>query len=110
MARPLRADEVHDVGPVADLTFGEGRAYVADGTQIAVFLLDNGELRATSAVCPHKAGPIADGQVDLGVVVCPLHQYAFSLASGRCASEGVGRLAVYNAWQENGRILVSLCD
>ncbi|MGL6235539.1 MAG: Rieske (2Fe-2S) protein [Segniliparus sp.] len=105
---PPQAGEAHDVGPVSDLTPGEGRAYAVDGAQIAVFLLDNGELRATSAVCPHKAGPIADGQVDLGVVVCPLHQYAFSLASGLCTSEGVGRLAVYSAWEQNGRILVSL--
>ncbi|EFV13960.1 Rieske (2Fe-2S) protein [Segniliparus rugosus] len=108
MAKPLRVEEVYDIGAVADLTPGEGRAYVVDGAQIAVFLLDNGELRATSATCPHKAGPIADGQVDLGVVVCPLHQYAFSLASGLCTSEGVGRLAVHSAWAENGRILVSL--
>jgi nitrite reductase (NADH) small subunit len=108
MTRPLRIEEVHDVGSLEDLTPGEGRTYIVDGAQIAVFLLDNGELRATAATCPHKGGPIADGQVDLGVVVCPLHQYSFSLASGLCTSEGVGRLAVYSAWAEGSRILVSL--
>jgi nitrite reductase (NADH) small subunit len=81
---------------------------VVDGTQITVFLLDNGELRATAATCPHKGGPIADGQVDLGVVICPLHQYAFSLSSGLCTSEGVGRLPLHSAWTQDGRIFVAL--
>ena len=32
-----------------------------------------------SAVCPHKGGPIADGQIDSAVVLCPLHLNAFDL-------------------------------
>ena len=70
------------VGRVEDLTAGEGRTYVVDGRQVAVFLLADGTIRATDAVCPHRGGPLADGQIDGRVVVCPLHQYAFSLTDG----------------------------
>lgn len=34
--------------------------------------------------CPHAAGMLANGWIDVkGNVVCPLHQYKFSLATGR---------------------------
>ena len=71
-----------DVGAITDLTAGEGRTYAVDGRQIAVYLLSDGTLRATDAMCPHKAGPLADGQIDDAVVVCPLHQYSFSFDTG----------------------------
>lgn len=61
---------------------GEGRAFDVGGEQVAVFRLRNGEFRAISAVCPHKGGPIADGQIDSAVVICPLHLNSFSLDTG----------------------------
>ena len=30
------------VGPLSDLTVGEGRAYVVDGSQVAVFRMSDG--------------------------------------------------------------------
>jgi nitrite reductase (NADH) small subunit len=72
------------LGPVDDVPRGEGRAYALDGEQVAVFRLRDGSLRAVSAVCPHQGGPVADGQIDDRVVVCPLHLNAFNLATGEC--------------------------
>jgi nitrite reductase (NADH) small subunit len=70
---------------------------VVDGRQIAVFLLADGSVRAMDAVCPHRGGPLADGQVDATVVVCPLHAYAFRLADGACTSDGIGKVHTYPA-------------
>lgn len=97
------------VAPVGDLTVGEGRAYVVGGRQVAVFLLSDGTVRAVDAVCPHRGGPLADGQADLAVLVCPLHQHAFSLATGVCAtSGGVGAVRVYPASVRDGVVLVEV--
>lgn len=85
-----------DVGGIEDLTPGEGRTYVVGGRQVAVFLLGDGSVRAMDAVCPHKGGPLADGQVDGNVVICPLHQYAFSFTDGRCA-DGIDAVRTYPA-------------
>ena len=41
------------VGTLDDIPVGEGRAFAVDGTQIAVYRLRDGSLRAISAVCPH---------------------------------------------------------
>jgi nitrite reductase/ring-hydroxylating ferredoxin subunit len=84
----------HRVGHVDEIPLGEGRAFSVGSDQVAVFRLRDGELRAVSAICPHSGGPLADGQIDGVVVVCPLHQHAFELASGSSVS-GQPPLQVY---------------
>ena len=70
------------VGTLDDIPFGEGRAFAVDGEQIAVYRLRDGSLRAISAVCPHKGGPLADGLTDESVVICPLHGSTYDLTTG----------------------------
>jgi nitrite reductase (NADH) small subunit len=82
------------LGPVDEIPLGEGRSYAVDGEMVAVFRLRDGSLRAVQAVCPHKGGPLADGQIDLKVVVCPLHLNAFDLTTG-CSLSGQPDLTVY---------------
>jgi nitrite reductase (NADH) small subunit len=78
------------VGPAADIPVGEGRTYVVEGQQIAIFRLRDGSLRALDAVCPHRGGPLADGLTDADVVVCPLHGFTYDLRTGdEIANEGM---------------------
>lgn len=101
---------VHDLGPLTDIPAGEGRAYEVAGRQLAVFHLRAGALRVVDAVCPHKGGPIADGQSDGRVVLCPLHLTAFDLQTG-CAVGAGYALATYPAQvDEAGHVLVQLPD
>lgn len=98
----------HRVGPLADIPVGEGRAYPLGEEQVAVFRLRNGQLRAVSAVCPHAGGPIADGIADNQVVICPLHQHVFDLASG-CSTTGQPPLRVYPASVDaTGHVVVTM--
>ena len=82
------------VGRLDEIPLGEGRAFAAGGEMVAVFRLRDGAVRAVSAVCPHAGGPIADGQADLNVVVCPLHLHSFDLATG-CSRSGQPDLRTY---------------
>ncbi|MGY1499901.1 Rieske (2Fe-2S) protein [Streptomyces sp. QTS52] len=98
------------LGRVAEIPPGEGRAYAVEGEQIVVFhLRGSGELRAMQAVCPHRDGPLADGQTDGEKVVCPLHGNAFSFADGSCATADY-RVRVYPAWEDDGQIVISLAQ
>jgi len=82
------------VGPGSEIPVGEGRAYAVDGDQVAVFRLRSGALRAISAICPHAGGPLADGQIDDQVVICPLHLNVFELDTG-CSRSGQPNLLSY---------------
>ncbi|HST85728.1 MAG TPA: Rieske (2Fe-2S) protein [Kineosporiaceae bacterium] len=88
------AREAVRVGPGAEIPVGEGRAYAVDGDQVAVFRLRSGALRAISAICPHAGGPLADGQIDDQVVICPLHLNVFELDTG-CSRSGQEKLLSY---------------
>lgn len=100
-----RGDGFHVLGPVDQVPVGEGRAFGVDGEQVAVFRLRDGSLRALSAVCPHRGGPIADGTIDQRVVLCPLHQNAFDLDTG-CSTTGAEPLRSYEVHADEQRNIV----
>ena len=83
------------LGPVDQIPIGEGRAFGVDGQQVAIFRLRSGAVHAVSAVCPHRGGPIAAGQIDGSIVLCPLHMNAFELSTG-CSTTGQEPL---KSWQ-----------
>jgi nitrite reductase (NADH) small subunit len=93
------------IGSLHDIPPGEGRAYAVGGDTVAVFRLRDGSVRALSAVCPHKGGPLADGQIDLRQVVCPLHLNAWDLDTG-CSLSGQPDLTVYSVRIDNDEILL----
>lgn len=103
-AGPMSAG-LRNLGPVEQVPFGEGRAFGVDGEQVAVFRLRDGSLRALSAVCPHKGGPIADGTIDQRVVMCPLHQNAFELDTG-CSTTGAEPLRSYEVQMDSEQNIV----
>jgi nitrite reductase/ring-hydroxylating ferredoxin subunit len=104
MSAPTVAVGTHLLGPLDQVPVGEGRAFAVEGEQIAVFRLRDGSVRALSAVCPHRGGPIADGQIDSRLVLCPLHQYAFDLDTG-CAITGDQPLRSFPVFVDDDRNL-----
>ncbi len=100
--------ETHVVGRVEDVPLGEGRAFVAGDVQVAVFRLRDGSLHATQAACPHAGGPLADGQTDLNVLLCPLHLYAYRWSDGASAGDGVAPVRIYPVRDVHGEIVVEV--
>jgi nitrite reductase (NADH) small subunit len=94
------------LGPLSEIPIGEGRVYVVGGEQVAVFRPRQGPVRALSAICPHAGGPLADGQIDNDVVICPLHLNAFELATG-CSRNAQPNLRTYPVDVVNGEILLT---
>ena len=89
------------------IPYGEGRTFAVAGEQVAVFRLRSGAVYALSAVCPHRGGPIADGQIDERMVVCPLHQNSFELATG-CSLTGESPLRSYRVTVDADQIVLTL--
>jgi nitrite reductase/ring-hydroxylating ferredoxin subunit len=96
----------HLLGPLDQIPVGEGRAFGVGGDQVAVFRLRDGRVRALSAVCPHRGGPLADGQIDSEVVICPLHLNAFELDTG-CSRTGTDAIHSYPVEVRDGQLFLT---
>ena len=100
------AINAYALGPVGQIPIGEGRAFDVGGEQVAVFRLRDGSLRALSAVCPHRGGPIADGQIANSIVLSPLNLIAFELDTG-CSTTGEQPLRRFDVTVLDDEIIVS---
>ena len=94
-----------DIGPIDAIPLPGARTVVTPKGCVAVFRTGLEEVFATSNVCPHKGGPLAEGIVHGGKVTCPLHNNVVDLATG--ASEE-GRVSTYPIEVRDGRILLDV--
>jgi nitrite reductase (NADH) small subunit len=83
------------LGPAAAIPRGEGRTYRVADREIAIFRSRTDRIHAIEARCPHRHGPLADGLMGDGRVMCPLHGYTFDLCSGRPVSGECRAIEVY---------------
>ena len=72
------------LGDVGQIPVGEGRVFLVAGKGIAVFRSRSGELFGVDDACPHRNGPLGDGLLAGGTVVCPLHGKSFNVRTGAC--------------------------
>jgi nitrite reductase (NADH) small subunit len=84
------------VGAVDQIPVGEGRTFIVNSQQIAVFRTHSGEVYATQAQCPHQRGPLADGLLGGTTIYCPLHDRAFDVRSGEALSGECSKLKTYS--------------
>jgi nitrite reductase/ring-hydroxylating ferredoxin subunit len=54
-----------------------------------------GTLRALSGVCIHRGGPLGQGQLHDGHVVCPFHMWEFDCGTGEYDYDPTKRVATY---------------
>lgn len=70
-----------DVCGVSQIPEKRARIVCARGERIAVFKYD-GKLSAISNVCQHQNGPLGEGKIVGGCVVCPWHGYEYRPDTG----------------------------
>src|SRR5574337_1108441 len=96
-----------DLGPIDAIAPGQGRPFVLASRIIAVFRQRDGRVFAIDNQCPHRGGPLADGIVGDGTVICPLHNWKIDLASGRCRGEAAS-VRTYDVRVVAGRLWLGL--
>ena len=95
-----------DVCAAADIVENRGRTICLFGERVAVFRYD-GKVSAVSNVCKHQNGPLGDGKVVGGCIVCPWHGYEYDPASGRAPAPFTERLPTFSVRVVRGRVLVN---
>jgi nitrite reductase/ring-hydroxylating ferredoxin subunit/uncharacterized membrane protein len=74
-------DEWHAVARTSELDEGGVLGVTLHGARIAL-VRDRGSVYALAAVCSHAGGPLDEGKVHDGALVCPWHGSAFCLDNG----------------------------
>jgi nitrite reductase (NADH) small subunit len=97
------------IGSVDQIPPGEGRNFIVELEQIAVFRTHAGEVYATQAMCPHRSGPLADGLLGGATIVCPLHDRTFDLRTGQGVGPDCANLKIYQiALTQDSQMLITI--
>lgn len=75
------AEDWVDAVAVASLTDGKPQLASVDGADI-VIVKDGDRVQALAERCNHMGGPLHEGEVDGGCIVCPWHGSTFRLVDG----------------------------
>ena len=74
------------VGRVSDIPpSGRPETFQVEDRNIAIYRLDDG-FHAIDDICTHDGGPLAEGEVEDDVVICPRHGARFSIRTGAALS------------------------
>jgi nitrite reductase (NADH) small subunit len=68
----------------------------------------NGAFSAMDNVCLHRGGPLGQGMIEGGKVVCPWHGWAWDVKTGAAEQNPSAKVAVYPFKIENGDVLVEI--
>jgi nitrite reductase (NADH) small subunit len=78
----------------------EGRALCVANVDGAICVLDG--------MCPHEGGPLGEGTIENGRVVCPWHAFAFDVHTGEAEDDPEVKAEVLEAKVENSELRVKL--
>jgi nitrite reductase (NADH) small subunit len=95
------------VAVVGDVPEGEGRVVEVDGRTLALFNVD-GRFYATDNDCPHRGGPLGEGDLDGRVVRCPWHAWRWDVTTGANVNNPAVTIACFPVTVEGDAILVDL--
>ena len=95
------------VAGVGELGAGDSRVVEAEGRAIAVFNVD-GAYYAIDNLCPHRGGPLADGDLDGAVIACPWHAWRWDVRTGANVNNPAVKLACFPVHEEDGGVFVVL--
>jgi nitrite reductase/ring-hydroxylating ferredoxin subunit/DMSO/TMAO reductase YedYZ heme-binding membrane subunit len=109
--RERRADEAAvpapwvDVCDVSQIPEKRARVVCAAGERIAVFKY-HGKVSAISNVCQHQNGPLGEGKIVGGCVVCPWHGYEYRPDTGAAPRPFTEAVPIFRVRLINGRVEV----
>jgi nitrite reductase (NADH) small subunit len=67
----------------------------------------NGEISAMDNICLHRGGPLGEGMIEGGKVICPWHGWAWDPKTGEAQTSGA-KIAVYPVKIEGEDVLIEI--
>jgi 3-phenylpropionate/trans-cinnamate dioxygenase ferredoxin subunit len=89
-----------------DIKPGEKEIFDVDGIPVVIVNLD-GEFYALEDVCTHDGGPVGEGAMDDGQLICPRHGARFDIRTGAALTmPAVEPVPTYEIKVQDGDIYV----
>ena len=97
----------YKVAKKQDLVEGEGVEVLIQGKPIAIFKLEE-NFYAIDNLCPHRGGPLAEGDVKGATVSCPWHAWEFDVKTGCNAENPEIKVNKYNVKVEGDDVMIEM--
>src|SRR5262249_25707073 len=91
---------------VADVAPGTAKLVAVDSKEIALFNVD-GTFYALDNQCPHRGGPLGEGDLEGCIVTCPWHAWPYDVRTGESITDDL-EVARYDVEVEGGDVLVAV--
>ena len=95
------------VATTGEVPAGEGRVVDAAGKTLALFNV-GGTFYAIDNLCPHRGGPLGDGDLEGTVVLCPWHAWRWDVTTGSNSLNPAVRIACFATRVEGSEVFVEL--
>lgn len=99
--------DFQEVARASELEVGRLKRCKVEGRDIAVVHTESGFF-AIDNTCPHRGGPLSEGDVIGNEVVCPWHLWGFDASTGVCDGNSEVRIQTHELKIEDDRVLVKL--
>jgi nitrite reductase (NADH) small subunit len=95
------------VAAADDIPPGEARVFDVNGRAIAVFNVD-GRLYAVENECPHRGGPLGEGDLDGAIIRCPWHAWRWDVTTGANVNNPAVKIACFPVSVEDGGVVIDV--
>jgi nitrite reductase (NADH) small subunit len=97
------------VANVNDVEEGRGKVVEANNRVIALFK-KNGSFYALDNSCKHEGGPLGEGELEGDMVVCPWHQWKYSIKTGNNTAMPNIKIDTFKVKIEGDSVLIEIPD
>ena len=96
-----------EIASTGDVPVGGAKTVRVGEKTIALYHTKSG-FYATDNICPHRGGPLAEGDLIGNEITCPWHLWGFDVTTGLCAGNSEISVKTHELRVEGDRILVRL--
>ena len=95
------------VAGVSEVAPGDMRVVTVEGRTLALCNID-GTVYAVDNACPHRGGPLGEGDLEGRVVTCPWHGWQWDVTTGASINNPAMRVACVPVSVEGADLRVTL--
>lgn len=92
---------------IGEIPVNQGKVVESRGRYIAVFNV-NGRFCAIDNTCPHRGGPLGEGDLEGTIVTCPWHSWAFDVTTGVSPANPAACVKRFNCKVEGTDIFIEV--